>query len=149
MPILVSLGQRFPEPEDPLSKLFSAPGTCTVHPLGTETTKDRGSRWGSRDLQTGHPGRPRAEVCAAPRGTWHVAPTGPRPAPSFRRIGASNGTTPVPIGPVWAPRVKMLGHTDRQTDKHIRLNFFSPTPQWEFPDAKSKFWIIDVNTKLS
>ena len=57
VPNLVPLAQRFPEPEDPLSKRFSASGACAVHPLETETTKDRGSRQGSRDLQTGHPGR--------------------------------------------------------------------------------------------
>ena len=58
VPNLVSLAQRFPEPEDPLPKTFSAPRTCAVHPSGTETTKDRGSQWGSCDLHTRNPGRP-------------------------------------------------------------------------------------------
>ena len=46
-----------------------------------------------------------ARVCAIARGTCHVQPIGPKPLPSsFRRSGASNDYSPVPIRPaVWAP----------------------------------------------
>ena len=40
------------------------------------------------------------DLHAAARATCQVPPADPRPAPmSFRRFGASNGATPVPIGP--------------------------------------------------
>ena len=59
-----------------------------------------------------------ARVCAIARGTCHVQPIGPKPLPSsFRRSGASNDYSPVPIRPaVRAPEAKMLGQTDRRTD---------------------------------
>ena len=58
--------------------------------------------------------------------TCHVPPADPRPAPSsFRRFGASIGTTPVPTGPaLGALCPEMLEHTNRQTDKHQPPNFF-------------------------
>ena len=54
----------------------------------------------------------------------HVAPIAPKPAPSsVRRSGASNGASPVPIGPtgttVQAPEPKILEHADYHTGKHI------------------------------
>ena len=69
------------------------------------------------------------DLHAAARDTCHMPPIDPRPAPpSFRRFGASIGATPVPIGPaVQALFPEMLGHTDRQTDKHDPDNFFSAT----------------------
>ena len=39
VPSLVSLAQSFLEPEDPMSKKFSSPGACSLHPTGTATTK--------------------------------------------------------------------------------------------------------------
>ena len=80
-----------------------------------------------RDIQVTHrltcgpDKRFRAEVCPVPRtdrpGTGTII---------VRRIGASDGTIPVPIGPpVWALRAKMVGHTDRQIDG--QTNTFGPT----------------------
>ena len=58
-------------------------------------------------------------VCAIARGTCHVQPIESQPTPSsFRRSGASNEHSPVPIRPaVRAPEAKMLGHIniDRPT----------------------------------
>ena len=58
-----------------------------------------------------------ASLHAAARATCHVPPADPRPVPSsFRRFGASIGTTPVPIGPaVRALFPEMLGHTHTHT----------------------------------
>ena len=39
VPSLVSLAQSFLKPEDPMSKKFSSPGACSLHPTGTATTK--------------------------------------------------------------------------------------------------------------
>ena len=52
-------------------------------------------------------------LLGAARATCHVPPIDPGLAPSsFRRIGASAGTTLVPIGPaVRALFTKVLGHT--------------------------------------
>ena len=39
VPSLVSLAQSFLKPEDPMSKKFSSPGACSLHPTRTATTK--------------------------------------------------------------------------------------------------------------
>ena len=72
------------------------------------------------------------DLYGAARATCHVPPADPRPAPwSFRRFGASIGTTPVPIGAaVRALCLEMLGHTDRHSHKHHPANiFFSDPPE--------------------
>ena len=67
----------------------------------------------------------------------HVAPIALRLAPaSFHRSSASNGVSPVPIGPaVFAPGAQMLGQTDTHTHTHthtqtnsIEPTFFSDPP---------------------
>ena len=74
------------------------------------------------------------------RGTWR------RPTHDLhhhRSGGSVHRTVPPPsrsVHPFGRHVPKCLNthtHTHRHTDKHIRPNFFSPTPQWEFPDAKS------------
>ena len=69
------------------------------------------------------------ELYGAARATCHVPPADPRPAPwSFRRFGASIGTTPVPIGKaVRALFPEMLGHTDRLTNTSRPTFFQRPT----------------------
>ena len=78
-----------------------------------------------------------ARVCAIARGSCHVQPIGLKLLPSsFRRFGASNEHSPVPIRQtVRAPEAKMLGQTDRRTDGHTytqtpaRLLFSSDPPE--------------------
>ena len=69
------------------------------------------------------------DLHAAARDTCHMPPIDPRPAPpSFRRFGASIGTTPVPIGPaVRALCPEMLGHTDTLTNISRPTFFRRPT----------------------
>ena len=69
------------------------------------------------------------DLYAAARATCHVPPADPRTAPwSFRRFGASIGTTPVPIGPaVRALCPEMLGHTDTLTNISRPTFFRRPT----------------------
>ena len=72
-----------------------------------------------------------ARVGTLARGTCHVAPIAPRLAPSsFRRSGASNGASPVPIGPgVRAPGAKMLGQIHRQANTISPTFFSDPTEE--------------------
>ena len=68
------------------------------------------------------------DLYGAARATCHVPPADPRPAPwTFRRFGASIGTTPVPIGPaVRALFTKVLGHTNF-ISQMLQPNSFQPT----------------------
>ena len=74
-----------------------------------------------------------ARVFAIARVTCNVQPIGPKPLPSsFRRSGASNNYSPVPIRPaIRAPEAKMPGQTDihTRTDKHWTDCFFPVTHQ--------------------
>ena len=75
-----------------------------------------------------------ARVGTLARATCHVAPIDLRLTPSsFRRSGASNKPSSVPISPaVRAPDAKMLGQTLRHTDAQtntIYSTFFSDPPE--------------------
>ena len=126
---MVSPAQRFPEPDDPLSKSFSAPGTCPVHPSGTETIKDRGSRWESRDLQAGHPGRPfdqqpwKQISCRGLRGARPA--TGTIIVPLDRCIERYH---PRPDRSTRLGATCQNAWTHRQTDKQASSNFFHRPP---------------------
>ena len=90
-------------------------------------------RWiPSFDLQG--PAKIFASLHAVACAMCHVPPIDPWQAPSsFRRFGASNGATPVPIRPaVRALLPKILEHTYTRTDWQTRpVNYFSPTHQWK------------------
>ena len=81
-----------------------------------------------------------ASLDGAARATCHVLLIDPKSAPSsFRRIGESNGASPVTIGPaVLALFTKVLGHT----------NFISQMPQPNsFQSTLSNPLRIDSNDK--
>ena len=97
VPSLVSLAQSFLKPEDPMSKKFSSPGACSLHPtVNVQPQKHTG--WGSVrvtcQFRIGGASRLTcqqlfADLHAAAHATCHVLLVDPRPSPSsFRRFGS-------------------------------------------------------------
>ena len=73
-------------------------------------------------------------LLGAARAKCHVLPIDPGSAPvSFRRFGASTGTTPVPIKPAIPGAIHLSAWTyiltDSLTHKHHPPNYFQPTHQ--------------------
>ena len=127
-----------PSPEDPTSKHLLRPWRVQLHPTETAPPMDFKLVQYACDLRVWVQWLPpfdlegRANFLAsldgAARATCHVLLIDPKSAPSsFRRIGESNGASPVTIAPaVLVLFTKVLGHTNLISEIP-QPNSFQPT----------------------